>query len=231
MCISEARLRANQFPRVPYRNSHQDFDIIKWYTAVVSNQSNERELEALAQRHNIAGLLALSKFYLQQGDFEKAQTQLNLARKIDDQQTLVTLIQTDIYLGRNKVDDAYQTIVSKQRIVPENRALSYKLAEVYIRQNNSKDAELLINRFIAKNYRDINGWQLLQQASNLDKQNPLRTVNVLRNRAEVQYWTGDEENAIKSLIHAQRLAKDNNAMSAKIDSRLKVMQEERRLRV
>ena len=86
-------------------------------------------------------------------------------------------------------------------------------------------------KFIAKNYRDINGWQLLQQASNLDKQNPLRTVNVLRNRAEVQYWTGDEENAIKSLIHAQRLAKDNNAMSAKIDSRLKVMQEERRLRV
>ena len=229
--MSEARLRANQFPRVPYRNSQQDFDIIKWYTAAVSNQSNERELEALAQRHNIAGLLALSKFYLQQGDFEKAQTQLNLARKIDDQQTLVTLIQTDIYLGRNKVDDAYQTIVSKQRIVPENRALSYKLAEVYIRQNNSKDAELLINRFIAKNYRDINGWQLLQQASNLDKQNPLRTVNVLRNRAEVQYWTGDEENAIKSLIHAQRLAKDNNAMSAKIDSRLKVMQEERRLRV
>ena len=88
-----------------------------------------------------------------------------------------------------------------------------------------------MNRFIKINDRDISGWQLLQQAANLDKENPMRTVNVLRNRAEVQYWSGDEENAIKSLLHAQRLAKDNNAMTARIDTRLKVMQEERRLRV
>ena len=102
---------------------------------------------------------------------------------------------------------------------------------MYIRQNKPKEAEQLVNRFINKNNRDISGWQLLQQAVNLDKANPMRTVNVLRNRAEVQYWGGDEENAIKSLLHAQRLAKENNAMSAKIDVRLKTMQQERRLKI
>ena len=229
--MSEARLRANQFPKVPFRTQQSDFDIIKWYTAVISGQATDRQLLALAQSNNLAGLLALSEFYLLQGDYDNAQTQLNLAKKVNAEHTLVTLIQTDIYLGRNKLDDAYQTIISKQIITPENRALSYKLAEVYIRQHKPKEAEQLVNRFVNKNNKDIIGWQLLQQAANLDKKNPMRTVNVLRNRAEVQYWSGDEENAIKSLLHAKRLAKENNAMSARIDTRLKVMQDERKLKI
>ncbi|WP_252715964.1 M48 family metalloprotease [Acinetobacter guillouiae] len=229
--MSEARLRANQFPKVPFRAQQSDFDIIKWYTAVISGQATDRQLLALAQSNNLAGLLALSEFYLLQGDYDNAQTQLNLAKKVNAEHTLVTLIQTDIYLGRNKLDDAYQIIISKQIITPENRALSYKLAEVYIRQQKPKEAEQLVNRFVNKNNKDIIGWQLLQQAANLDKKNPMRTVNVLRNRAEVQYWSGDEENAIKSLLHAKRLAKENNAMSARIDTRLKVMQDERKLKI
>ncbi|WP_410004159.1 M48 family metalloprotease [Acinetobacter sp. I-MWF] len=229
--MSEARLRANQFPKVPFRAQQSDFDIIKWYTAVISGQATDRQLLALAQSNNLAGLLALSEFYLLQGDYDNAQTQLNLAKKVNAEHPLVTLIQTDIYLGRNKLDDAYQTIISKQIITPENRALSYKLAEVYIRQQKPKEAEQLVNRFVNKNNKDIIGWQLLQQAANLDKKNPMRTVNVLRNRAEVQYWSGDEENAIKSLLHAKRLAKENNAMSARIDTRLKVMQDERKLKI
>ncbi|WP_419820502.1 M48 family metalloprotease [Acinetobacter sp.] len=229
--MSEARLRANQFPKVPFRAQQSDFNIVKWYTAVISGQATDRQLLALAQSNNLAGLLALSEFYLLQGDYDNAQTQLNLAKKVNAEHTLVTLIQTDIYLGRNKLDDAYQTIISKQIITPENRALSYKLAEVYIRQQKSKEAEQLVNRFVNKNNKDIIGWQLLQQAANLDKKNPMRTVNVLRNRAEVQYWSGDEENAIKSLLHAKRLAKENNAMSARIDTRLKVMQDERKLKI
>ncbi|MFW1982301.1 M48 family metalloprotease [Acinetobacter guillouiae] len=229
--MSEARLRANQFPKVPFRAQQSDFDIIKWYTAVISGQATDRQLLALAQSNNLAGLLALSEFYLLQGDYDNAQTQLNLAKKVNAEHTLVTLIQTDIYLGRNKLDDAYQTIITKQIITPENRALSYKLAEVYIRQQKPKEAEQLVNRFVNKNNKDIIGWQLLQQAANLEKKNPMRTVNVLRNRAEVQYWSGDEENAIKSLLHAKRLAKENNAMSARIDTRLKVMQDERKLKI
>ena len=229
--MSETRLRANQFPKTTYSHPQQEFDIIKWYTSVVSNQANETQLQVLAKQKNYAGLLALSEFYLRQGDFSQSQEQLNSAKKINSEHTLVSLIQTDIYLGQNKIDDAYQAIIGKQRIMPENRALSYKLVEVLIRQNKSSEAEKLANRFIYKNNKDVIGWQLLQRAANLDKNNPLRTVNVLRNRAEVQYWSGDEENAIKSLIHAQRLAKDNNAMTAKVDARLKVMQEEHKEKI
>ena len=229
--MSEARLRANQLPQVRSKIYDLDFDILKWYTQVVSNQATEIQLQALANRKNIAGLLALSKFYLMQGDYAQAQSNLDLVKVKLKSHILVPLIQTDIYLGQNKFDQAYDSISSLQKTMPENRALSYKLAEVLIRQGKIDQAQTLVQRFIRKNQRDIQGWQLLQQATNLDKSSPLQAVNVLCYRAEAEYWSGYEENAIKSMLHAQRLAKGNLAMSAKIDSRLKQMQDDRRMKI
>ena len=229
--MSEARLRANQLPQVKSKIYDLDFDILKWYTQVVSNQATEIQLQALANRKNIAGLLALSKFYLMQGDYAQAQSNLDLVKVKLKSHILVPLIQTDIYLGQNQFDQAYGSISSLQKTMPENRALSYKLAEVLIRQGNIDQAQTLVQRFIRKNQRDIQGWQLLQQATNLDKSSPLQAVNVLCYRAEAEYWSGYEENAIKSMLHAQRLAKGNLAMSAKIESRLKQMQDDRRMKI
>ena len=229
--MSEARLRANQLPQVRSKIYDLDFDILKWYTQVVSNQATEIQLQALANQKNIAGLLALSKFYLMQGDYTQAQSNLDLVKIKLKSHILVPLIQTDIYLGQNKFDQAYDSISSLQKTMPENRALSYKLAEVLIGQGKIDQAQTLVQRFIRKNQRDIQGWQLLQQASNLDKSSPLQAVNVLCYRAEAEYWSGYEENAIKSMLHAQRLAKGNLAMSAKIDSRLKQMQDDRRMKI
>ena len=229
--MSEARLRANQLPQVKSKIYDLDFDILKWYTQVVSNQATEIQLQALANQKNIAGLLALSKFYLMQGDYTQAQSNLDLVKIKLKSHILIPLIQTDIYLGQNKFDQAYDSISSLQKTMPENRALSYKLAEVLIRQGKIDQVQSLVQRFIRKNQRDIQGWQLLQQATNLDKSSPLQAVNVLCYRAEAEYWSGYEENAIKSMLHAQRLAKGNLAMSAKIDSRLKQMQDDRRMKI
>ncbi|WP_416201967.1 M48 family metalloprotease [Acinetobacter sp. NIPH 2100] len=229
--MSEARLRANQLPKVKSKIYDLDFEILKLYTLVVSNQATEIQLQTLANQKNTAGLLALSKFYLDQGDYAQAQANLDLVKAKLQNHVLVPLIQTDIYLGQNKLDQAFNSINPIQKTMPENRALSYKLAEVLIRQKQVAQAQTLVQRFIHKNQRDIEGWQLLQQATNLDKSSPLQAVNVLGYRAEAEYWSGYEENAIKSMLHAQRLAKGNVAMSAKIDARLKQMQDERRMKL
>ena len=123
------------------------------------------------------------------------------------------------------------SISSPARIMPENRALYFKWAEVLIRQNQSAQAQTILQGFLKKNPRDLSAWNLMQQAANVDRASPLRTVNVLRYRAEVQYWSGWEEEAIKSLLHAQRLAKDNQAMSANIKNRVTEMQRERQLKI
>lgn len=229
--MSETRLRANQLPKVKSKIYDLDFEILKLYTLVVSNQATEIQLQSLANQKNTAAQLALSKFYLEQGDYAQAQANLDLVKPKLKNHVLIPLIQTDIYLGQNKLDQAYATINPIQKTMPENRALSYKLAEVLIRQGQVAQAQTLVQRFIHKNQRDIEGWQLLQQATNLDKSSPLQAVNVLGYRAEAEYWSGYEENAIKSMLHAQRLAKGNIAMSAKIDARLKQMQDERRMRL
>lgn len=229
--MSEARLRANQFPLVKSNLHDEDFEMLKWYSKVISNQTTEQQLQVLANRNNFSGQLALATFYLKQGDYVLAQQVLDQAKVQQRLNNLLVLIQTDIYLGQNKTEQAYQAIQSAARIMPENRALAFKLAEVYIRQKEPAQALNLVQRFSNKNPRDIQAWRLMQQAANIDHQSSIRTVNVLRYRAEVEYWSGSEENAIKSLLHAQRLAKDNVVLAAKLKVRIQEMQKERQLRI
>ena len=229
--MSEARLRANQLPKVKSNLYDENFEILKWYSMVITHQATEQQLKILAERGSFAGQLALSSFYLQQGDYVLAQQILDQAKAKQRLNNLMLLIQTDIYLGQNKTEEAYTAIQSAVRIMPENRALSLKLAEVFIRQNKAAQANALIQRFNQKNPRDIYAWRLMQQVANLDRQSSFRAVNVLRYRAEVEYWSGWEENAIKSLLHAQRLTKNNELLSAKIKIRLNEMQQERQLKI
>ena len=229
--MSEARLRANQLPRVKTKLRDEDFEILKLYSMVVSNQATEQQLQILANRKSFSGQLALSAFYLKQGDYVLAQQVLDQAKAQQRLDNLLVLIQADIYLGQNKTDEAYKAIQSAARIMPENRALAFKLAEVLIRQKQPAQALNLIQRFSNKNPRDINAWRLMQQAANIDQQSLFRTVNVLRYRAEVEYWSGWEENAIKSLLHAQRLVKNNEVLSEKLKMRINEMQKERQLRI
>ena len=53
--MSEARLRADQLPKVPYSNTLTEFDQIKWYTAVVTNQVNEQQLKDVVRANALAG--------------------------------------------------------------------------------------------------------------------------------------------------------------------------------
>ncbi|MEG0407100.1 MAG: M48 family metalloprotease, partial [Acinetobacter sp.] len=126
--MSEARLRANQLPKVKSKIYDLDFEILKLYTQVISNQATEIQLQALANQKNTAAQLALSKFYLERGDYTQAQANLDLVKAKLKYHVLVPLIQTDIYLGQNKLDQAYNSINSVQKTMPENRALSYKFA-------------------------------------------------------------------------------------------------------
>lgn len=229
--MSEARLRANQLPPVPTSLRDEDFEILKLYSLVVSHQATEQQLKAFANRNYFAAQLALAYFYSQQGDFVLAQQSIDQAKSQNRLHHLLTLIQTDIYLGQNKIDLALKTISSPARIMPENRALNYKWAEVLIRKNQIIQAENILKDFLQKNPRDLSAWNLMQQAANANRSSALRTVNVLRYRAEVQYWSGWEEEAIKSLLHAQRLAKDNQAMLANIKNRVTEMQRERQLKI
>ncbi|WP_216934287.1 MULTISPECIES: M48 family metalloprotease [unclassified Acinetobacter] len=223
--MSEARLRANQLPAVKRNLNDQDFEIIKWYSRVLSRQTDAEQLILMDQRNNFAGQLALTAYHIQQGDFQAAQTALDQAKKHNQMHPLQVLFQTDIYLGQNQLDVALKSVASAARIMPENRALNYKYAEVLIRAKQPDQAKALVQRFLNANSRDVNGWRLMQLAANAEPDSAIKAANVLRYRAEVEYWSGYEETAIKSLLHAQRTAKNNQSLSAAIRQRLKQMQQ------
>lgn len=225
--MSEARLRARQFPNVKPNIGDPDYELIKWYAAVLSNDVTELQLKTLQAQHNQAAILALTAFYLQQGDADQAQATLNTAQMPMRKNILAVLLQTDIFLAQHQFDQAYQTVVSQQKIMPENRALTYKLAEVLIRKKQPAAVFNLVNKILQDNPHDVQGWDLMQRAAVIDQASPVQAIQVLRYRAEVEFWSGREEEGIKSLLHAQRLAKDNSSLSATIEHHLKQMQAER----
>lgn len=60
--MSEARLRANQMPKVKNRIYDADFEILKWYTMVVSNQATENQLQSLASQKKYCGSYCFGSF-------------------------------------------------------------------------------------------------------------------------------------------------------------------------
>ncbi|WP_180022454.1 MULTISPECIES: M48 family metalloprotease [unclassified Acinetobacter] len=229
--MSEARLRANQLPQVKTSLVDQDFEILRWYSRVLSGQATELQLNAMVAQKNYAAELALVSLHIKQGDFSAAQKLLNEAAKQNASHALFIILQTDVLLGQNKTADAVNAVKSSAIIMPENRALNYKYAEALIRNKEYAQAQLILQRFLQANPLDLTGWRLMLQMADADKDASFRSVNVLRYRAEVEYWGGDEERAIKSLLQAQRIAKDSKSLSAKIKQRVDEMQNERKLKI
>ena len=229
--MSEARLRANQLPPVKTSLQDQDFEILRWYSRVLSGQATELQLNTMVAQKNYAAMLALASLHIQQGDFGAAQKLLDEARKQNATHALFIILQTDVLLGQNKIKDAVNAVRSSAIVMPENRALNYKYAEALIRNQDYVQAQIILQRFLKANPRDVSGWGLMLQLANADKDAAFRSINVLRYRAELEYWTGKEESAIKSLLQAQRIAKDSKSLSSTIKQRLDQMQKERMLKI
>jgi predicted Zn-dependent protease len=230
--MSEARLRARQY-NVKINNSlekQQKFELIRWRTAVLGGYANINQLKSLAPRNSAAGL-ALASYYIQQSQYQNAKDILDAIQPTAIQKTLYTLTLSDWYMAQGQYAQALQTILPLYRIAPENRAVALKLAEIYILNKQPNDANKILTSLSSRFPMDTSVWQLLQRAEDLRVDSPVRAINVLRYRAEVQFWNGQEEEAIKSLLHAQRLNKDNEALKAQIEGRLKQMQDARQLKI
>lgn len=229
--MSEARLRARQYPVKLQDNTtrQQQFELIRWRAAVLGGYAQLNQLQALATRNSAAGL-ALVTYYLEQGKLNEAEQALAKIEPNALQKNLYTLIKTDLAIAQQRYDEAQATILPLYRIAPENRATQLKLAQVYILNKKTNDAQLILNALAKNNPTDVQVWQLLQQAESVSD-SPLREINVLRYRAEVQFWRGAEEDAIRSLLHAQRLVQNNPSLKAKVEQRLQAMQEARQFKI
>ena len=241
--MSEARLRARQYDykstnyTLNHKNTQQVlFELMRWRVAVLSGYVNLTQLKSMASRNHGAAL-ALAHYYIEQSQYGDAKKLLESFTPNAVEKTLYQLTWSDWYKANVQYQQALDAVLPLYRVMPEHRALAMQVAEIYILQGNGDQAHQILNSLSQNNPRDAVVWQALQRAENVRSKTVInqefQAINSLRYRAEAQFWSGEEENAIKSLLHAERLIKekDNVSLKAKIESRLKYMQDARELRI
>lgn len=224
--MSEARLRARQFPPVITRPTDQEkFELIRWRAAVLTGIVEVNQLKTLVPR-SVGAALALATYYIQQSKFKEAKPILDGIKPNILQEKLLALTWADFYAAQGQYESALAAILPDYLVAPENKVLALAVAQNY-RLNKQYDEALKILTDLSVKYSDDPKiWQALYQVE-LNRTSPVKEINVLRYKAEHQFWNGAEEDAITTLLHADRLAKqlNNESLQFKVKARLQAMQE------
>ena len=230
--MSEARLRAGQYPKQGVAlnlSQEQTLRLMQYRVEVTTDQMTEARLIAAAQRDPVA-VLALAMWYTQQGQYDLARKMSSQAETQLGNLSIVSITRANIELKANQPQQALDILLPKHRIAPENRALAIETARAYIALKQGQAALDILQPFSQNNPRDVLVWQQMESAANRLSDSELKTLQVLRYRAENLFWRGEVDTAIKSLLRASHLAKNNYSMQVRIESRLKDMQEARQFK-
>ncbi|SDB88271.1 Putative Zn-dependent protease, contains TPR repeats [Acinetobacter marinus] len=243
--MSEARLRARQYQyksnqytinhQGSHKNTQQDlFEMMRWRVAVLSGYVNLTQLKSMATRNHGAAL-ALAHYYIEQSQYADAKKILDNLSPSAVEKTLYQLTWSAWYVENKQYQQALDAVLPLYRVMPEHRALAMQVADIYILQGQGDQAHQILNKLSQSNPRDVAVWQALQRAETVRSKTAInqefQAINGLRYRAEAQFWSGQEENAIKSMLHAERLAmqKNNESLQSRITVRLKAMQDAHQL--
>ncbi|XID74201.1 M48 family metalloprotease [Alkanindiges sp. WGS2144] len=231
--MSEARLRAAQFPKIPATldlNQEQNLRLIQYRIAVLNDQITEAHLTTAATR-DPAAALALAMFYGKQGKYAQARKLAEQAAGSQPDSSIVAITRAEIELKANQPQQALDILLPQYRIMPENRALAIYTARAYSVNGQGQEALNILQPLSSSNPRDTLVWQSMEAAASRLPEGELKTLQILRFRAENLFWRGEVDSAIRSLIRARTLAKSNHSLLARIEHRLDEMQEARKFRV
>ncbi|RYY79440.1 MAG: hypothetical protein EOO69_06660 [Moraxellaceae bacterium] len=238
--MSEARLRASQYPAIKARldipddrnqalHEQNKLHVMQYRMAVLSNQVNENRLVVAAQR-DPAAIPALALFYARAGKYTQARALASQFAQQQPDMVIAAITQTEIELMANQPQQALDIILPQSRIMPENRALAIYTAQAYSALVQGQAALELLQPLVNKNPRDVVVWQAMEAAASRLPESELKTLQLLRFRAENEFWHGNVDKAIRSLMRASKLAQNNYSMQARIEKRLDEMQEARKFR-
>lgn len=230
--MSEARLRAAQYPANNIQldiQQEQNLRMMQYRILVLSGEISENRL-LTAVRNDPAAILPLASFYTKQGQYAAARKLIEQAKLNQPDSSIMAITAAEIELAANQPHQALDILLPQSRILPENLPLSVYVANAYIALNRGQEALNLLQPLVIKNPRNALLWQTMEQAANGLPDSSTKTLQILRYRAENRFWRGDVDNAIRLLLRASILAKQNNTMQAKIDSRLSEMQEARQFK-
>lgn len=245
--LSEARLRAatyHQTTAIQAQNNDLQnarkalFDQMQWRARYLANLVTKNDLIAASNSSNGAKL-ALAKQYIDERDFINAQKLLN---SFSNQIATLTLplaviTQANLETAQGQHAQAITRLTALHNLMPERRDVVLYLVDAVLAKGNATPAELqsmanLLQPFSRQNPRDIQIWQRLQQLSqqlaksSQDTAKTIQEINVLRYRANIEFWQNDLETSVTTLTQAKKLAQNltSKSLLAVINEQLKQVQ-------
>ncbi len=244
--LSEARQRAATYPKPNNQSQNTQsknelFDQIQWRTRYLARLTNINELTQAA-RTSKGAKLALAMQQIDQRQFSQAAGTLqpfasDIAQLRDP---LAVIVAATLEQRQGQFDAAITKLNRLANVFPERRDIKLYLADAFFDKptdsiNNAKQILTLLQPLSKQYPRDIAIWQRLEQASQIlaknpqssDEQKRLQQINVLRYRANREFWQNSLSNAVTSLTQAEQLAKglkQNTAMLAIIHTQLEQVQ-------
>ena len=123
-----------------------------------------------------------------------------------------------------------QLIAPLSQVMPEQRTLQLMLANIDSKQGQIDVALTRLNALAQRFPRDVVVWEQLLTTAYQLPDTPHKTLEILRYRAESQFWQGQMDQAIVSLERAVKLSTDQ-AQKDQLQIRIDEMRADRKIKV
>ena len=250
--LSEARDRARNYNNTTNTNGDnslyrkQLFEQIQWRSRYLAKLTNKVELTQSA-KYSDGAKLALASLLIDERQYTEANKILQyFTNDINNlNNPLAVVISAKLNESQGNLDNAKAKLTQLTNLFPERRDAKLYLVDLYLDDNkyllnSAKSAVQLLQPLSKQNPRDVIVWQKLQQASEILAKNAqgddkkLQQINVLRYRANAEFWQNRLENAITSLNQAKTIANSlssNKAILATINNQIEQIQIANQLKV
>ena len=227
--IADARYRARQSPKTIYTDKFE-FHLVRARILLgleenpgkaVKRFQSEIDAGAPNSRANLYGLvIALTK----NNQLDKAEKELEKLVKQSGDSIAFTLARIDILNARKQYNEAKKILDEMLTLNPNNHPLTVAYAETLINIEDFKAAETILKAHVKEHPANPHLWYLLAETHGLAG----NIVGVHQARAEFFVLNGVLDRARKQLGYALRLIKNNYQLRARIEERIKDIEDMKR---
>jgi len=224
--IADARNRASQYKKIVGKDTIE-FHLMKARIAVdIAENPN------IAVKHFRAALdgdtsvpdaerYGLALALIQTGQFEEAQQLVEQLLAKDSNRISYQLAQVDVLNAQGQYEKSVALLEETLKINPDNFPLSYYYAETLLKLNDYRSAETVLKALSKQRPKDPSIWYLLAETHGLAG----NILGVHQARAEFFLLNGILDKAQKQLGYALKLTADHPQLAARIEQRLREIQE------
>ncbi|RKS87178.1 putative Zn-dependent protease [Orbus hercynius] len=220
--LSDVRSRANQYPKKHVASSLDYYLAKARLVALIGNNKNAvqlllkdyQKIDNPQTKIAITYTAALIDYRGQNYSGAKAKLQPLLEQ--DPTNVWFVDLMTDLDLSLNNKNLAISRLQAAIKANPNNTALQLNLANSYIENQEYQKATGLLHRYTHEHSDDINGWDLLVQAY----ENQRQRAQEMAARAEIIALQGQYPQAINLLQNAKNQAQGNSLLLARFDARI-----------